>query len=507
MTALFDRIASSGSALRGIFHCAAIVDDDRLEQQTSERLSSVIAAKVSGALVLDRLTRDRCHGTARLDYFAMFSSIVGVLPSARQAGYAAANAVLDQLALARRRQGFPALSLDWGPWSAGIGRAMGVRAAEAWQGFGITPILPAMGLRALPALLASPEAQRIVADRAWERADIDCASRENAQHPTTIVAAGPPSIERLQAILARLLGVRDPCTLDPDTPLMSFGLDSLIAVEFARALSREYGRPVAPDFAYSHPTLADAVVALAIRRHSGPRPAGFSLLAPHWTSLGSGHAAQVGWTVAGRSPLAETLRASLATAADNANLVDLSAFDVDASGDSTARAALFPTLLERLRARIGAPARIVVVAPPEGPLAGAIEGFATALAAENPTWRVRSVRCDASLADATAALARELANDDGETRVSIGRHGRQGVRLMPAGVGAPWRAAPDATYLVTGGSGGVGALVAAHLVSLGARHLALASRNPVLPPVLASGPAEVTLHATDFEQPRPAEAA
>lgn len=499
MTALFDRISASGSVLRGIFHCAAVVDDDRLEQQTAERLAAVLAAKVDGALVLDRLTRERCQGGARLDHFVLFSSIVGVVPSARQAGYAAANAVLDQLARARRRDGLPGLGLDWGPWSAGIGRAMGVRAAEAWQGHGITPILPAMGLRALPSLLAVPEAQRVVADMVWERAVSDRAQKSESSAPV-LPASGPPTVERLQAILARLLGVREPGTLDPDTPLMTFGLDSLIAVEFARALSREYGRPIAPDFAYSHPTLADAVAGLAAtRRQAAAKPAGFALLAPRWTGLAGDTLAAVGWSVAGDGPLAQSLRTIVPQ--DHANLVDLSALDVDNGGGTAARAALFPGLLARLRERAGAQARVMLVAPAEGPLATALEGFATGLAAEFPNWRVRSIRLDTSLSDAAAALARELAIDDGETRVSVGRHGREGVRLLAAGGGAPWRAEADATYLVTGGSGGIGALVAAHLVSLGARHLALASRTPGIPAALVSGPAQVTLHPTDFEQP------
>ncbi|MGH7028870.1 MAG: ketoreductase domain-containing protein, partial [Stellaceae bacterium] len=53
-------------------------------------------------------------------------------------------------------------------------------------------------------------------------------------------------------------------------------------------------------------------------------------------------------------------------------------------------------------------------------------------------------------------------------------------------------------YLVTGGSGGVGSLVAAHLVERGARHLALAGRRPVLPLALNGGPARVALHAVDL---------
>jgi 3-oxoacyl-(acyl-carrier-protein) synthase/NADPH:quinone reductase-like Zn-dependent oxidoreductase/acyl carrier protein len=484
MRHLLERIEASGASLRGVFHCAAIVDDDRLEQQTDERLSAVLTAKVDGALVLDRLTRERW---TRLDHFVLFASIVGVLPSARQSGYAAANAVLDQIAHARRRDGLPGLSLDWGPWAAGIGRAMGVRAAETWAGFGVTPMLPALGLRALPSLLAAPEAQRIVADMVWEREAVP----DSAAKVPAPASSEPPSIERLQAILARLLGVRDPETLDPDAPLMSFGLDSLIAVEFARTLSREYGRPVPPDFAYAHPTLADAVTALSTRRAKAVQPAAISILAPRWTNLAPIPGPHVSWSVVGHSALADALRGMVSAGDDN--LVDLSALDGSSRDD------LFAGVIARLRSRQGRSARIVFVIPANGPLSGAIDGFATGLAAEQPAWHVRTVRLEADLHDAATVLGREIASDDGETRVRLGHHGRQGLRLVPTTGGTPWRPAADATYLVTGASGGIGQLVANHLATLGARHLALASRRPVRPALLDRN-VEATLHPTDFSQ-------
>ena len=139
--------------------------------------------------------------------------------------------------------------------------------------------------------------------------------------------------------------MRDPETLDPDAPLMSFGLDSLIAVEFARTLSREYGRPVPPDFAYSHPTLADAVTALSTRRTKTVQPAAISILAPRWTTLVPAPGPQIRWSVVGQSPIADALRGSLTEGDDN--LVDLSALD------GSRRDELFTGFLERLRSRAG----------------------------------------------------------------------------------------------------------------------------------------------------------
>ncbi|HEY3909039.1 MAG TPA: SDR family NAD(P)-dependent oxidoreductase [Stellaceae bacterium] len=500
MAALFDRLAAEERPLRGVFHCAATTDDDPLELLTAERIAAVLQAKVDGAMLLDRLTRRFCQGRRQLHHFVLFSSLVGMLPSARQGAYAAANAVLDQLAHARRQRGLPALSLDWGPWNTGIGRTMGARAAETWQRFGVTPILPAAGLRALPRLLAAPEAQRLVADLDWGRY---AAAARPSESGTPARERGPATAPRLQAILAPLLGMRDPSALDPDMPLTSFGFDSLTAVEFARALSRDFGRPIAPDFAYSHPTLNEAAAALAGCAPRSAGPAGFALWAPRWEMQRASGLVEGGWTVEGGA-LAAALGAALGEPAEPDHLVDVGALSAAvADADDPAswrnlRDSLFAGLIDRLRPRLGKPSRIVLAVPAAGPIAGMVEGFAAALAAEEPRWTVRTVRVDGALPDPAAALARELDADDGETRVRLAPQGRQVLRLRPVAAAGAWRADPDALYLVTGGSGGVGSLLAAHLAERGARHLALAGRRPVVPPALAGAAARVTLHSVDL---------
>jgi hypothetical protein len=119
-----------------------------------------------------------------------------------------------------------------------------------------------------------------------------------------------------------------------------------------------------------------------------------------------------------------------------------------------------------------------------------------AIAAEQPAWTVRTVRWDGT--GGVGTLLRELEADDAEGRVRLGPEGRQALRLVPVGTGGTWQASADATYLVTGASGGIGARVAAHLVVRGARHLVLAARRPVLPRALADSPAEVRLHPVDL---------
>ncbi|WP_439551421.1 SDR family NAD(P)-dependent oxidoreductase [Falsiroseomonas sp.] len=463
---LVARLASGDAPLRGIIHAAAITDDDALEVLTPDRLAAVLHAKLGGARALDAATR---RHEVRLSAFVLFSSVVGVLPSARQAAYAAANAAIDQVAEARRRDGLPGLAIAWGPWAAGIGARMGPRAAATWKAFGVTPILPAMGLRALPVLLASPEARCLVADMV------------EAAAPAAPPAPGAVTIDvpLLQGMLAPLLGTPDPAMLDPRAPLTSLGMDSLAAVEFARALSRHLGRAIRPDFAYSHANLAQAAKALSATRAPAPRAlGGFALLAPEWETVTAAAGVARGWTVAGEGPVANTLRESLGPA-DPAALVDVTALAMTHADPAVLREALMPPLLARLQRLAGQPARIAIALPATSPITPLIEAFITALAAEEPAWTLRTIRLDPALPDPAEALRRELVITDGETQLRLLPRQRQAMRLRIIQHAGTWQPDPDGTWLITGASGGIGRLIAADLARRGIRRIILASRRPV----------------------------
>ena len=76
--------------LRGVVHAAGVNDDALLADQDRDRLARVLAAKVAGAVEIDRLTADD-----DLDLFVHVSSASAVVGGPAQANYGAANAFLD----------------------------------------------------------------------------------------------------------------------------------------------------------------------------------------------------------------------------------------------------------------------------------------------------------------------------------------------------------------------------------------------------------------------------
>jgi phthiocerol/phenolphthiocerol synthesis type-I polyketide synthase C len=159
---VFTHIQKNLPALKGVFHCAGVLQDGFLLNQTPENFEKVFAPKVQGSFNLHTLTLN-----LPLDFFVLFSSVASVLGSPGQGNYAAANAFLDSLAHYRKSLGLPSLSINWGPW-AEVGMAARSSSTHLDQS-GFETLSPDRALMALEKLMVQDVTQRAVLSVDWKK--------------------------------------------------------------------------------------------------------------------------------------------------------------------------------------------------------------------------------------------------------------------------------------------------------------------------------------------------
>ena len=248
---VFRDIARTMPPLRGIVHAAMVIEDRTVLQQDGECFHRVMAPKCEGAWNL--------HAQAiglPLDFFVLCSSVSGLLGSPGQASYAAANTFLDALAHHRRQRGLPALAVNWGVLG-GVGYvARNARLAEFLEGQGHTALRREEATAVLGRLLTADATQVGVARIDWAgladslpgagtspryagvRSTMGEAAPGDAVASRAAILRLPPGA-RLPALtagltdqIARVLRT-SAASLDPQNPLSSLGLDSLMSQELA----------------------------------------------------------------------------------------------------------------------------------------------------------------------------------------------------------------------------------------------------------------------------------
>ena len=267
----------AGCPLTGVVHAAGVLDDATITSLTPERLGRVFAAKVDAALLLDELTRGM-----ELSAFVLFSSAAGILGSAGQGNYAAANAALDALAHRRRMAGLPAVSLAWGLWEEASGMTGHLAGTDHRRitRSGLYPMSTPDALALFDAALALgrpvllPADLRPVPPLPPLLQDLLPATRRRTTHPTTTTTtAGVDNGAQLHARLtgqtheqqqttlltlvrshiATVLGHTTPDTIPPDRAFRDLGFDSLTAVELRNRLSHTTGLRLPTTLAFDHP--------------------------------------------------------------------------------------------------------------------------------------------------------------------------------------------------------------------------------------------------------------
>ncbi|MCP2256100.1 Acyl transferase domain-containing protein [Prauserella aidingensis] len=247
-----------------VFHTAGSVVTRPLAETTADDLRAALEAKVTGARLLDELTGE-------LSAFVLFSSIAGVWGSGGLGAYAAANALLDDLAERRRAHGAAALSVAWGPWGE-VGMAIGETADDLIRR-GLRPLPPETALDALGTALATGDTCVTVADVDWARfvpaftarrpspllSGIPGARPVETVRPATAAAAAIGPEDAADIVLERVatvLGHDSAADVDPTRAFRDLGFDSLTSVELRDAVAGATGLRLPATVVFDHPSPA-----------------------------------------------------------------------------------------------------------------------------------------------------------------------------------------------------------------------------------------------------------
>jgi acyl transferase domain-containing protein/NADPH:quinone reductase-like Zn-dependent oxidoreductase/acyl carrier protein len=254
MEGLFSDIRTELPPLKGIFHCAMVLDDVLIKDISTAQFKKVFYPKAQGGWNLHRLSQN-----LPLDFFILMSSVSSLIGNPGQVNYVAGNAFLDGLARYRRNLGLVATAVNLGALkeTGVISRASKYAVLESMGIYGLpTPA----ALKALETIIRQSPVQSGILKINWQKLAesnpvlakskrfssliSNNASKEKPafwgklekiakdQHEEVIV-------ENLKKILNKVTGIKEE-TLDIHQSVFDLGIDSLMSVEMQSKIYQEY---------------------------------------------------------------------------------------------------------------------------------------------------------------------------------------------------------------------------------------------------------------------------
>ncbi len=262
------RIQQAMPPIAGVVHAAGSTEDASIVSLTEAQVSAVCRAKMEG---LCNLHQAVAH--LSLDFLVLCSSATWFLGSHGQANYGAANAFVEAMAQAWRRQGIPATVIHFGPWAeVGIIARAGADLAGRLVNRGFAPMMTRQAMAAFENVLRRDVTSAAVMDfeaekwltgvRAKDRSSFydDTLAEAEANAPVSaadersstvvdLLGSTDDNIKALEGFLVEQLRrcLRLPASRAPEpaVPMRRLGLDSLMALELSLRIEEALDQPIA----------------------------------------------------------------------------------------------------------------------------------------------------------------------------------------------------------------------------------------------------------------------
>ena len=150
--------------IQAVVHGAGVIEDKLIKDKTLDSFDRVLGTKTRSAFILSRKLKPES-----LKLFVLFSSVAGRFGNQGQCDYAAANEIINKLAVYLDKK-WPGrvVSINWGPWDKSGMVSDGLRKEFARRGVRLIP--PAAGSRFMNAEIKKGEkgeVELVVGDGPW----------------------------------------------------------------------------------------------------------------------------------------------------------------------------------------------------------------------------------------------------------------------------------------------------------------------------------------------------
>ncbi|KAJ3652436.1 hypothetical protein Zmor_018400 [Zophobas morio] len=200
-----------------IFNLAVVLKDALFENQTQENFEASLAPKARATLYLDRVTRKLCP---KLRYFVIFSSVSCGRGNPGQSNYGMANSVMERICENRKRDGLPAVAIQWG----------------------------AIGEVGLVAKMQKENKELVIGGTLQQKISsclevLDILIKHNYPVVSSMVVAEKYQksglLSAVEAV-AHVMGIKDMKTISQYTTFAELGMDSMMGTELIQILEKDF---------------------------------------------------------------------------------------------------------------------------------------------------------------------------------------------------------------------------------------------------------------------------